>query len=128
MMIGNDDATKRKNNGMNNNNNSNNAIADLLGDVELEQVALVAKELRENLPKYVPLFGQFGGKFASTLLERASSSIDSTIADLEKEEKGSPGSGNAARVSTSSEIVRTAARSLSYAASEGADAIKKQSS
>lgn len=31
-------------------------------NIDAEQVAMVAKEVRENLPKYAPLVGQLGGK------------------------------------------------------------------
>ena len=33
-----------------------------LGDAEPEEVALIAKELRESLPRYAPLAGRLGGK------------------------------------------------------------------
>mmetsp|Transcript_2317 Transcript_2317/g.3375 ORF Transcript_2317/g.3375 Transcript_2317/m.3375 type:complete len:265 (-) Transcript_2317:99-893(-) len=78
--------------------------------VNAEQLALVAKELRENIPKYAPLVGQLGGKFASTLLETASNNIERTL-DEEK---------------VDDDLVRTAAKQLSSVASQSAEAIKQQ--
>lgn len=37
-------------------------------DVDPEQAAMVAKEVRENLPKYAPLVGQLGGKVRATMI------------------------------------------------------------
>ena len=37
-------------------------INELLENVEPEQVALILKELRENLPKYTPLVSKLSGK------------------------------------------------------------------
>lgn len=41
---------------------SNNGSPAGFSSVEPEQAAMIAKEVRENLPKYAPLFGQLGGK------------------------------------------------------------------
>ena len=54
-----------------------------LRELEPEQAALVLKELRENVPKYGPLLGQLGTKFVSTLLNTASTNIESTLHQLE---------------------------------------------
>ena len=54
-----------------------------LRELEPEQAALVIKELRENVPKYGPLLGQLGTKFVSTLLSTASTSIETTLHQLE---------------------------------------------
>jgi hypothetical protein len=58
-----------------------------LRELDAEQAALVVKEMRENIPKYVPLLGQLGGKFASTLLRTASHNIDSTLEELANTEQ-----------------------------------------
>jgi hypothetical protein len=54
-----------------------------LRELEPEQAALVLKELRENVPKYGPLLGQLGTKFVSTLLNTASTNIETTLHQLE---------------------------------------------
>lgn len=54
-----------------------------LRELEPEQAALVLKELRENVPKYGPLLGQLGTKFVSTLLNTASTNIETTLFQLE---------------------------------------------
>lgn len=77
-----------------------------------EQAALVVKELRENLPRYAPLVGQLGGKFASTLLKTASANIESTLTSIEKE-------------ASSDELTNSAAKTLSKLASRGADALTR---
>lgn len=66
--------------------NSTVAFAEVVNNLRAldpDQAALVVKELRENIPKYAPLMGQLGGKFASTLLRTASYNIETTLAALE---------------------------------------------
>jgi predicted unusual protein kinase regulating ubiquinone biosynthesis (AarF/ABC1/UbiB family) len=79
-------------------------------DFDPEQAAFLAKELRENIPRYAPLVGQLGGKFASTLLKTASANIESTLK----------------HDSLSDELTNTAAKTLSNLASRGAEAISPQ--
>lgn len=59
------------------------AVVQSLRELEPEQAALVLKELRENVPKYGPLLGQLGTKFAATLLSTASSNVETTLAQLD---------------------------------------------
>ncbi|KAI2500242.1 phosphotransferase-like protein [Fragilaria crotonensis] len=53
-----------------------------------EQAAYLAKEFRENAPKYAPLLGRLGSKFAATLLKTASRNIESTLGELERDRQG----------------------------------------
>jgi hypothetical protein len=59
------------------------AVVQSLRELEPEQAALVLKEIRENVPKYGPLLGQFGTKFISTLLSTASKNIETTLLQLD---------------------------------------------
>lgn len=54
-----------------------------LRNMEPEHAALLLREIRENVPKYAPLVGQLGGKFASTLLKTASANIETALQELE---------------------------------------------
>ena len=89
------------------------ALNTLVSDLEPEQAALIVKELRENLPKYTPLVGHLGSKFMATLLEKASENIDNTLTELEVEGKND-------------QLLSVAARGLSNAAKQGANAIKQR--
>lgn len=57
----------------------------ILNDVELEQVALVLKELRENLPKYSPLLNKFGEKFAATVARKSREDFERTFATMRRQ-------------------------------------------
>lgn len=87
------------------------ALFESLSRLEPEEAALVLKELRESLPKYGPLVGKLGGKFASALLNTASDNIDSTLRELEHSGE-LPDSG-----------FRSTVKGFSSAAQRGADAI-----
>jgi len=79
--------------------------------VDPEQLALLSRELRESAPKYFPLAGILGARFAEGLLQTAAANIDAGLAQLE---------GGA----LNSDIVTTAtARGLSTAAKKGAEII-----
>lgn len=52
----------------------------LLEDLDPEQLALLSRELRESAPKYVPLVGVLGAKFAESLLQTAATNIDAGLA------------------------------------------------
>ena len=91
------------------------AVVETLRELEPEQAALVLKELRENLPKYTPLLGQLGSRFTATLLSNASKDIETTLTELEL--AGEP----------PNEAFRTAAKSLSSAAQQGASTIAPKS-
>jgi predicted unusual protein kinase regulating ubiquinone biosynthesis (AarF/ABC1/UbiB family) len=82
--------------------------------IDPEQAAMVAKAIRENLPKYAPLVGQLGGKFASILLKTASNNIDTTLEEMDHNND------------EQDQLVKAAARSLSTAATRGADAISRR--
>jgi len=91
---------------------------EFLNNVDPEQIALVSKELRTSLPKYAPLIGNLGGKFAMTLLERASYNIEQTLID---QDKGSKDGEN-----IEERVVRVAAKNFSTAAMQGAGVLKKR--
>lgn len=55
----------------------------LLEDLAPEQLALLSRELRLSAPKYFPLAGILGAKFASALLQTASNNIDAALAEAE---------------------------------------------
>ena len=55
---------------------STQQLRERLDSVDLEQVALVSKTLRENLPKYLPLILQLSNKFSSTVLDRLSDNLE----------------------------------------------------
>lgn len=50
-----------------------------LREMDAEQTAFLMRELRENLPKYVPQADTLGKKFFATLLETASTNIETTL-------------------------------------------------
>ena len=85
-------------------------LVSTLREMEPEQAALLLKELRENVPKYAPLVGKLGSKFASTLLQTASSNIDTTLQELEQAGQRTDG------------MLRATARGLSDVAQRGASA------
>lgn len=87
------------------------AIESFASELEPEQAALVVKELRENLPTYANLLGQLGTKFVGTLLEKASTNIDTTLTEIEGDQ--------------SDPLLVAAARGLSTAAQQGAKTIKQ---
>ena len=90
------------------------SINEIVGDLEPEQAAFLAKEFRENLPKYAPLLGQLGTRFVSTLLQRASDNIDTTLEELEQER------------SENDPLMQVAAKGFSSAARQGASVLKQQ--
>ena len=55
-----------------------------LRELDPEQAALVLRELRRNLPRYAPLLGGVGRKFASILLKTASKNVETTLEELER--------------------------------------------
>ena len=48
--------------------------------IDPEQAAMVAKEVRENLPKYAPLVGQLGGKVSNSGAARLPMPLKCTVA------------------------------------------------
>lgn len=85
-------------------------------DLDPEQLAVISRELRENLPKYAPLLGQLGSKFVATVLERTSEDIGRVL--LMTEHKGEEGPADA--------FVRATARGLKTGAESGAEVLKSQ--
>ena len=93
-------------------------ISSFLKGLAPEEVALIVRELRTNLPKYGPLLGRFGSRYTKALLELASSNIEIVLGD-----QSSPIQGNDFRF----QVVRSAARNLANAANQGAEALKTTS-
>ena len=89
----------------------------VLDNIDIEQIAVISREVRENLPKYGPLIGQLGGKFVASVLERTSIDIDRNLIEIESDNIESTNNP----VST---IVKSAARTVSDTANRSAKAIK----
>lgn len=83
----------------------------LLSDLDAEQLALLSRELRESAPKYIPLAGVLGAKFAEGLLQTAATNIDAGLAKIES---------NSDR---SDAVTTVTARGLSTVAKRGAGVI-----
>jgi len=96
-----------------NSNNSNNP-QQVLENLDLEQLAWVSKELRENVPKYGPLVGGLGNKFTSSVLSKVSDSIELAL----QEKQNSNGS------SLDERFIRASAQGVANAANQGATALK----
>ncbi|GKY99585.1 hypothetical protein MPSEU_000912800 [Mayamaea pseudoterrestris] len=62
--------------------NARKALLDSLKNLDAEQAALILKEIRENVPKFYPLFGLVGSKFAAKMLQTFSHNIDTTLDEL----------------------------------------------
>ena len=77
-----------------------------------EEVAIIWKSIRENVPIYGPRVARLGGKFASTLLEKVSDNIDHVI------------STNAETTALPEQVIRNSAKGLSAAAKRSSDALK----
>lgn len=86
----------------------NKFMADLR-ETDPEQAALVLRELRSSLPKYVPQADMLGRKFFSTLLQTASTNIDTT---LDKARTGG--------------MIGVTAKGLSTAAQQGVKALSRR--
>ena len=86
-------------------------------NIDVEQLAVISREVRENLPKYGPLLSQLGGKFVVSVLERTSVDIDRNLDHFDNE-------GTGDRNSPVQTIVKSAAKSVSDTANRGAQAIK----
>mmetsp|Transcript_11421 Transcript_11421/g.17180 ORF Transcript_11421/g.17180 Transcript_11421/m.17180 type:complete len:943 (-) Transcript_11421:117-2945(-) len=100
------------------NDNTTNSASTNSGEssIDPEQLAVISRELRENLPKYAPLLGQLGSKFVATVLERTSEDIDRVLLTTEHNSEESP----------ADTLVRTAARGLKSGAESGAQVLKSQ--
>jgi len=90
---------------------SNGDIQKLIENADLEQLAWVSKQLRENIPKYGPMVGGLGNKFTFTVLQRISDSIELAL----KEKQGD---------SIDERIIRASAQGVANAARQGGSALK----
>jgi len=77
-----------------------------------EEIAVLWKAIRENVPVYAPQVATLGGKFASVALGKVSENIDSVIASTKESDD------------LADQLVRNSARGISAAAKEGANALK----
>lgn len=96
------------------------AINALLENFEPEQLALLSKDLRENVPRYGPLLGLLGAKYTAALLQTASDNIDAALVDLERE------GGSQSTITDG--VTRATARGLSNVAGRSASAISDRAS
>lgn len=84
--------------------------SNLFKDIDPEEVAIIAKEIRENLPRYIPLIQKMGNKFAVELLR--SSGVDLETVTKELTSRGHD--------DVEQRVLTSAASRLSAAALEGA--------
>ncbi len=93
----------------------NTSTASTVENMNAEEIAVVWKAVRENVPVYGPRVLNLGGKFASTVLEKVSNNIEEVIASTEQVENSA---------GLPEQLVRTSARGISAAARTGSDALK----
>lgn len=92
--------------------NNDSKTANAVENMSPEEVALLWKEIRENVPIYAPQVAILGGKFASSFLSKVSENIDTVIATTKDTDD------------LADQLVRNSARSISSAAKESANALK----
>lgn len=92
---------------------SSGSALETLRSLDAEQAALVLRELRQNLPKYVPLVQQLGTKFASRLFKTTTQGIEETLSRDEL---------------NLDPVTRASAQSLSSAAQRSASFLDRQAS
>ena len=90
------------------------ALNTFVGDLDPEQAALIVKELRENVPKYAPMVGQLGSRFISSLFQKASENIESTLAEMDESNENGD------------QLMKAAAKGVSSVASQGANILQQQ--
>jgi len=90
-------------------------------DIDPEQLAIISRELRENLPKYGPLLGKLGNKFIVSILERTGDDINRTLEDVENEHSTV---ADDIKNDPIRNVVLSAARTVSDSASRGAKSIR----
>jgi hypothetical protein len=97
--------------------NDSSQLSKFLNNFSPEEIALIVRELRTNLPKYGPLLANLGNKYTKALLELASVNIENVLGDQSTSIYGDD---------LRTQIVRTAARNLANAANQGAEALKSK--
>ena len=100
------------NNNNNSDHNDNDKTANMVENMNPEEIAILWKAIRENIPTYAPQVATLGGKFASTVLGKVSTNIDTVIASTKESDD------------LGDQLVRNSARSISAAAKESANALK----
>jgi hypothetical protein len=90
-----------------------NADVDAASGMNAEEVAVLWKSLRENVPLYGPRMAQLGGKFTSTVLDKVSNNIEEVISNSDDSDSG-----------LSERVVRRVSEGISDAAKLSSQAIK----
>lgn len=98
--------------GMIRNMGGSNAAASSVEGMSNEEVAILWKSIRENVPIYGPRVAKLGSKFASALLEKVSENIDHVISTSEE------------NTALPEQVVRNSAKGISAAARRSSDALK----
>lgn len=120
-------------NRVNNDGNMNNMNGNAVDSMSPEEIALLWKSLRENVPIYAPQVATLGGKFATSFLEKVSDNIDSVIEESNRKKNtirsssvgGNNGGGsNNENNDLADQLVTNSARSISAAAKESANVLK----
>mmetsp|Transcript_21321 Transcript_21321/g.31347 ORF Transcript_21321/g.31347 Transcript_21321/m.31347 type:complete len:885 (+) Transcript_21321:125-2779(+) len=93
----------------------NSSTASTVEGMNAEEIAVLWKAVRENVPVYGPKVMNLGGKFASTVLSQVSNNIEHVIETSKnaESEAGLP-----------EQLVRNSARGISAAARTGSEALK----
>ena len=91
---------------------SNDRNANIVENMSPEEIAMLWKAIRENIPVYAPQVASFGGKFATSVLGKVSENIDAVIASTKESDD------------LADQLVRNSARGISAAAKESANALK----
>jgi len=93
----------------------NSSTASTVEGMNAEEIAVLWKAVRENVPVYGPKVVNLGGKFASTVLSQVSNNIEHVIETSKnaESEAGLP-----------EQLVRNSARGISAAARTGSEALK----
>jgi len=93
----------------------NSSTASTVEGMNAEEIAVLWKAIRENVPVYGPKVVNLGGKFASTVLSQVSNNIEHVIETSKnaESEAGLP-----------EQLVRNSARGISAAARTGSEALK----
>lgn len=91
---------------------SNDKSADAVENMSPEEIAILWKAIRENVPVYAPKVASLGGKFAASVLGKVSENIDTVISLTEESDD------------IGDQFVRNSARSISTAAKESISALQ----
>lgn len=88
---------------------------DTFKDIDPEEIALIAKEIRENLPRYIPLIQKLGTKFVAELLRSSGADLETVVKEL----------SSSGQNDIEQRLLTSAASQLSTAALEGARGLER---